>query len=447
MTFLSRILPGRKDNPAGPIIAKHVTGKVVATPRRYDKLADEGYVRNIVAYRCVSLISNNASAVPWQVFNSRTKKEFEDHPLLDLLRRPNPITSGPQFFEEAYGFFLLAGNDYIVGVGPEAEGEPPEEMWNLRPDRMRIVAGSRGMPEAYVYEHAGAKIAWDVDQMDGTSEVLHTKTFHPLDDWYGLSPLEPAASDIDQHNESGVWNLRLLQNSAAPSGYLVYAPKGEDASETLSDEQRESIKDALEERYSGAERAGRPMVLEGGLDWKQTSMSPRDMDWLKGSDKAARDIAQAFNVPAQLVGIEGSQTYANFEQATMALYDDAVIPLLDLYREQLNRWLAPTYGEDIVIRYDKDEIDGLAPRRQQTWEKVKNADWLTINEKRKETGFEDIEGGDVLLVDSNKLPLLGDDAPEDLPLEPVEGEEGEEGDDTPEERRRRFELAYGDGPS
>jgi phage portal protein BeeE len=55
----------------------------------------------------------------------------------------------------------------------------------------------------------------------------------------------------------------LLDNAARPSGALVYA--GADGT-VLTDAQHNRIKQAFAEQYQGAANAGRPLVLEGGLD-------------------------------------------------------------------------------------------------------------------------------------------------------------------------------------
>jgi HK97 family phage portal protein len=138
------------------------------------------------------------------------------------------------------------------------------------------------------------------------------------------------------------------------------------------------------------------MVLEGGLDWRDMSLSPKDMDWLAGKDVSAREIALAFHVPPQLIGIEGSLTFSNFEQARLALFDDAVLPLLDHFKDELNHWLAPQYGDDISVDYDIDGIDALAPRREKIWNRIATAPFMTINEKRAALGMAAIEGGDRL---------------------------------------------------
>ena len=346
----------------------------------------------MIAYRCIRLVSQTAAAVPWALY--KNKQRLEDHPLLTLLHRPNPMQGGAELFEAVFGFSLIAGNSYLEAVGPR--GAPPLELWTLRPDRMRVIPGAQGVPEAYRYTVNGKSADFAVDKITGRAPVLHIKNFHPLDDWYGMSPLEAAAVSIDQHNDAAKWNAALLQTSGRPSGALVYRPSHVDAPDTLTAEQRQTLKNELEQFFSGGDNAGRPLVLEGGLDWKEMSLSPKDMDWLAGKDVSAREIALAFHVPPQLIGIDGSQTFANFEQARLALFDDAVLPLLDHVKDEFNNWLTPQFGDGLHIDYDTDKIEALAPRREKVWERLTKADFLTVNEKRAALGFPAVAGGDAL---------------------------------------------------
>jgi len=385
-----------KSSLTAPLLVQCGAHQPRFTPRQYDRLADEGYQKNVIAYRCISLISQNAAAVPWLLYQGSGKNRIRlhDHPLLTLLHRPNPMQGGAEFFQSVFSFFLIAGNSYIETVGA-AQGQP-RELWALRPDRMRVVPGVSGVPEAYRYTVGGKFRDYPVDPFTGQAPVLHVKNFHPLNDWYGMSPLEAAAVSIDQHNDAARWNASLLQTSGKPSGALIYKPSHPDAPDTLTGEQRQALKAEIEQYFSGSENAGRPLILEGGLDWKEMSLSPKDMDWLAGKDISAREIALAFHVPGQLIGIDGSLTFANFEQSRLALFDDAVLPLLDHVKDELNNWLAPRFGKGLRIDYDVDKIDATAPRRQQTWDRLSRADFLTINEKRRELGFDPLAGGDAL---------------------------------------------------
>jgi phage portal protein BeeE len=128
---------------------------------------------------------------------------------------------------------------------------------------------------------------------------------------------------------------------------------------------------------------------------------------LNGSKFSKQEIAEVFGVPTQLLGIEGSQTYANFEEARYALYLLTVMPLVDLYFDELNRWLTPLYGEDLKICYDKSSIDALDYVRQRKTESMLNSTVLTINEKRELLGLppRGEAEADQLFIDPNMLPL------------------------------------------
>ncbi len=376
-----------KASATAPLLVQFGAHQPRFTPRQYDRLADEGYRKNVIAYRCIRLIAQNAAAVPWIVYQNG--REVEKHPLLDLLNRPNPGQGGAELFEALYSFFLISGNGYLEAVGPGYGA--PMELWALRPDRMRVVPGKAGVPESYRYSVGGQSKDFPVSLMGGRNPLLHLKAFHPLDDWYGMSPLEAAAVSIDQHNDAAKWNASLLQTAGRPSGAIVYRPSGSDSPDTLTADQRQALKHELEHHFSGADNAGRPLILEGGLDWREMSLSPKDMDWLAGKDVSAREIALAYHVPAQLIGISGALTFSNFEQARLALYDDAVLPLLDRVKDGLNNWLAPQFGEDVRIDYDLDKIEALAPRRQEVWSRLAGADFLTVNEKREALGYDPVE--------------------------------------------------------
>lgn len=162
---------------------------------------------------------------------------------------------------------------------------------------------------------------------------------------------------------------------------------GEGATGALSEEQYWRIKGQIDEQFSGAANAGRPLLLEGGLDWREMSLSPRDMDFIEARHAAARDIALAFGVPPQLLGIPGDNTYSNLAEARMALWEQTILPLVGATLEALSLWLAPYYGDALSIEGDTDDISALAPRRESVWERLQNADFLTNDEKRAAVGY------------------------------------------------------------
>jgi hypothetical protein len=146
--------------------------------------------------------------------------------------------------------------------------------------------------------------------------------------------------------------------------------------------------------YQGDRNAGRPLILEGGLDWREMSLSPKDMDWLSGRTNAARDIALAFGVPAQMIGLPDAQTYANMEQARLAFYEETVLPQITRVISGIDHWLCPMYRDRPDLDFDPDSISALTDKRQAQWTKIQTANFLTLNEKREAAGYGPIAGGD-----------------------------------------------------
>ncbi len=373
----------QKASATAPLISLQLQGQPQWTPRDYTSLADEGYMQNAIVYRCVRMISEAAASVPLLLSDGR--QELDNHPLLDLLRRPNQIQSGTDLLESWYGHLLVAGNAYMEAV---TVGGKLRELYSLRPDRMKIIAGKQGWPEAYEYTVNGQTVRFRQMSDQKVHPILHLALFHPTNDHYGFSPIEAAAVGIDIHNAAGSWNKALFDNSARPSGALVY--QNQDGN--LSQEQFERLKSELENNFQGSQNAGRPLLLEGGLDWKSMSLSPRDMDFIDAKHIAAREIALAFGVPPMLLGIPGDNTYANYAEANRTLWRQTILPLVNRSLKHLATWLSPLYEQELYIRVDLDQIEALSCEREILWDRVQNADFLTINEKRAAVGYAPLEG-------------------------------------------------------
>ncbi len=291
---------------------------------------------------------------------------------------------------------MVAGNAYIEAVSLDSGGSAAgdvtvRELHTLRPDRMKVVPGSDGWPEAYEYTAGGRTVRFTDPGEGALSPILQLSLFHPLDDHYGFAPVEAAAVALDLHNAAGNWNKALLDNSARPSGALVYTAKD---GGNLSAEQYERLKAELETGFTGAARAGRPLLLEGGLDWKAMSLSPKDMDFLEAKNSAAREIALAFGVPPMLLGIPGDNTYANYKEANAAFWRGTVLPLTAKIAGAIGAWLAPAFGDQLRLWFDADQVDALSADREALWARVAAADFLTVNEKRAAVGYDAVAGGD-----------------------------------------------------
>lgn len=359
-----------------PLVAFHQPAFGFFSDRAGPGLVHAGFHRNAVVYRCVRLVSEAAASIVWTVLANGA--EQHGHPAEKLMARPNPRESGTELLETLYGHLLLSGNAYAELV---TAGGAVREIHALRPDRVSLMPGPDGWPQAYEYR-VGDRVrripAGEGDQ----ANVLHLRLFDPLDDHYGFAPLSAAQVSLEMHEAASRWNKALLDNSARPSGALVYS-----SGENLSDDEFKRLKDELESAFQGTGNAGRPILLEGGLDWKPLSLSPKDMDFLEARSGAAREIALAFGVPPLLLGLPGDNTYANYAEANRAFWRTTVLPLVQRTQGAMAHWLQPRFSEEIRFEPDLDRIEALASEREALWRRVSAAPFLTDDEKREALGY------------------------------------------------------------
>ena len=358
----------------GRVAALAATHRVAWTARDTVSLTRAGFLANPMGFRVVRLIAETAAALPL-VLEDATRR-YDAHPILSLVARPNPVQGRAEFLEAVYAQLLLGGNAYVEGVAPE--GGMPGELHVLRGDRVAVVPGPDGWPAAYDYT-VGSRTHRFV-MGEGAAPVCHIRAYHPLDDHYGLSPLEAAATAIDVHNSASRWSKALLDNAARPSGAIVF--KGADGQAQMTAEQFERLQSEMELHHQGARNAGRPMLLEGGLDWKPMGFSPSDMEFHQTKEAAAREICVAFGVPPMLAGVPGDATYANYQEANRAFFRLTVLPLAARVLAALSHWLGASGGDGVELRPDLDRVPALAAERDLHWRRVAGADFLTEAEKR-----------------------------------------------------------------
>lgn len=400
-----RALFEQKVSAVGPFIAINAAGQPQFTPRNYGNLAREAYVMNVIAYAAISEVARGAASVPFLLFrrSGEERREIKNHPILTLLKRPNPTQGGAAFFEASHSYDQISGNAYIEGVGPDRR--PPRELWAHRPDRIKVIPGETALPAGYEYQVNGQIFKWEIDPITGIGPILHIRRFHPLNDWYGMGPIEPAAMSVDTHNKSSRSNAALLDNDMRPAGIIVYKDDKDGTPRGLDGPERERLLNQFTETHTGPNNRTRPVLMQGGLEYVQSALSPKDMDFLEGKSGAAREITLAYGVPPQILGIPGDNTFNNMREARQSMWENTIIPRVDHYVDELNNWLTPQFGSDLELDFDEDGIIALAPKREARWKMAQESDFITINEKRGLVGFGDIDGGDAILVPLTVAPL------------------------------------------
>lgn len=431
-----------KASQARLAIAQFQQGVAQTTPVNYEQFSQQAYQKNVYAFRAISLVAKSCSGIKWEVFSKRVggkPVEIESHPLLTLLEKPNPMMPQATFFENVVSYLLISGNSYIEKV-PEVG--PPLELWTLRPDQMRVVPGKNGYISQYIWKAGMVEKVWNVDPIKLTSPICQLKTFHPTNLYYGMSPIEAARLSLDQNNQGSLWNLGLLQNSATPSGVLQMKASDGNPSGQLTDEQYTKLRQEFYSSFAGSRNSGKPLILEGGLEWKQMAWNPKDMEFMNAKEITAEELCLAFGVPPMMLGL-GEMTYSNYGEARESFYEETVLPLMDFIRDYLNLWLVPMFGDGIYLDYDRDDIEALQGKKERKRAGLVQANWLTINEKRQADGYEPKEGWDVFVIGSQILDdpeTMEDEMEEDSNEQDQTSEMVDETEEEPEEPEAEIEA-------
>ncbi|MGP7796953.1 phage portal protein [Sphingomonas sp. CLY1604] len=336
-------------------------------PQSYEAQVRAGFVGNAIAQRAVKLVAESVATAPVTA---------SDPALAALVAARS---GGQVLLESVAAQLLLHGNAYVQ-VLRDGEGGAAA-LYALRPERVAVEVDAAGWPTAYRYQVGERRVRLDAE--GPRPDVVHIRSFNPVDDHYGMGCLGAASGAVAVHNAAGKWNKALLDNAARPSGALVYDP-GDGAA--LSADQFERLKAEMEAGFAGAGNAGRPMLLEGGLKWQALSLSPADMDFVGLKAAAAREIALAFGVPPMLLGLPGDATYANYREANRALWRLTVLPLAGTILTALAQGLAGWF-EGASLAVDLDRVPALAEDRERLWASVAAADFLSVEEKRAMVGI------------------------------------------------------------
>jgi HK97 family phage portal protein len=397
------------------------------SPWKLNNCAIEGYAGNPVVYSCINIIANACASVKLEVHKKNSKgdvKILSKHALLDLLANPNPTQTGKGFIRELVTHYLYAGEAFPLR-SPQS-GKEAKELYLLEPRQVEVEAPKDGsgavLPISYKYGTGANQAVYPVNQVTGASAVKHIKMVNPLSAWRGLSPMMPAARDIDIHNDGRQWNASLLKNGAKPSGFIELAAGT--TTDTIN-----KIVEVARRIWQGKTNAGGVAVMTAGSKFTQTSMTPKDMDFKNGLAEASKNIAMVYGVPLPLVTMEAA-TFSNLDAAKETLWTDTVLPLLDDLIGALSDFLAPAYGDGVYLAYNADSVSALENKRQIKFDRMVAAvkgSIVTPNEAREEIGFDpvDQDGADDLLIPDMMISL--DDVDEDLPN--TGGEQGGEPDE------------------
>lgn len=373
--------------------------------------ASENYVNNPIVFRAVNLLCLSSSSVELKAIECDLKngKEYElseNNPLSKLLKTPNFFTHCSEFIEKIVYNFIVYGNVFFLKINYQGL---PREIHILNQSQVQILTNSlNGKVYGYRLENFNNKDLskeYLIDQISGDCDILHFKN---LLGWknnlYGVSSIEPIVKHIQYHNNMISWNSSMLKNGARPSGAFFVKDDKSGNFQYLSSQQIEEIQNQIQ-RYSSPVNAGKPMIIQGPLEWKDFSIKPKDMDFINSDKILIKHIANALGVPTQLLGESDSASYNNFLEAKKMLFELSVLPLLNkIICSVYNHWICRPFNKKnsrisktYFIKINEESISALSDKKTDKLKSLNDCNFITINEKRKQMGLDPIEGGDKLL--------------------------------------------------
>ena len=430
-------------------IYNYLGNSILWNPENDDNYINEGYRKNATVYSIINLIAKAASSVPIQVYQKVNENELkrykamtsgmvdstiihkanllkkhalvelEHTDLHELLERPNPAQSYASWITELVAFGKLTGNRYIYGIGPDTGDNlgKYKELYVMPSQIMEVVSGGILEPiKEYRVEYNG-QYSIEADA------ICHIRDFNPYYDGsgshlYGQSPLKAGFRAMTTNNEASETGVKYLQNQMARG--VLMSEEGD-----LNEVQAQQLKDKFRSSYQSSSNAGDVIITPKKLSWVNFGLSASDLSLIEQYNASVKDLCNIYNVPVQLLNNTESSTYNNQKSAKAALYQHAVMPELYKIRDELNRWLAPKFGEKIYIDFDFSVIPELQEDMDKVVAQMTQAWWLTPNEKRAAMSYaeEDNDALNDFYVPANLLPVSNDDVDLAEPQLPAKDEE------------------------
>jgi HK97 family phage portal protein len=357
------------------------------TEWRIDNAVKNGYKINPWVFRAIQLISQNASGVPWVVYDDKMSPVWE-HPISLLFKRPNPHFSRQKLMELVVSWLELSGNAYLKLIFVNGQ---VKEIWPISPDRISPVPStdpSKFIDGYKVVRDGGAEV---IDPDFNDENILHIKLFDPSNPYLGISPLQAASKSVDLDNAQLEWNTSTMQNRGVVDGVFTFK-------RPIDGAQAQSIMERIVDKFSGRKNARKPLVIGDDATYTRLSLNPIELDFQNSRKHNREEILSVFGVPPQLIGIQDSSTYNNYAISMRIFWETTVLPLLDMIKDAFNHHFQLEGGYS--IGYDISEVAAL---RNNEDEKAKIAKTyyeigvpVSVTNEKLSLGLPAYEGWDVV---------------------------------------------------
>ena len=322
-----------------------------------------GWERHPVVHACCRLVAETVAAVRLQAGTLNTDGEFEadpDHPLSQLFDNPSPGMPGSRFRALTTTHLLLYGN----------------ALWHERrtgarvPDRLDLVHPER-LRHAYYSDELGmvAFWSWSAEQTGmlrtaPTTDVVHIPDL-AADGWlFGYPRAALALGDVVSDGEASKYVREVIQNDGSPT--LVFH-----MADLAGKDVAEQAEEVWQQKRAKRGNRGRAAFLPGTVKVEQIGFNLSDLEFPDLRRVAREDICTAFMVDPRMVGIQsatkdGGLSGEQYVEARRRVIAHAVLPVMAMIQDHATAWLAPQYGDDVVVRFNADDLSDLTENATET---------------------------------------------------------------------------------
>ena len=357
MKWTQRLSAAIKAFRLGPAVvepADKIWGK---DPETFSPPAYGDYIATSSAvYACATLRAKNVASLPLRAYRMVDGEQVEvtDGAFVDLMKTVNPHWTYNRLMQMTELSLCLWGQAFwVLERGPRGDGVP-KEIWWARPDRMRLVPDAQNYIAGWIYDWNNERLTFTPD------EVIWFRYPNPLDEFSGLSPIAATRLAIDTASGALMSNHAIFKNGLQIAG--VVSPQDKDT--TWSRDQVEFLRESLERRFKGADKAHRLAVLGQSTSFQPIGVSPKDAQFIELMKWTRSDVASVMAVPPELIGDHEHATYSNIEQAYKGLWSDCLLPEAAMLADDITEQLCKLFGGEVdFVEFDHAHVSALQPDR------------------------------------------------------------------------------------
>ena len=317
----------------------------------------------------VSLLANSCAVVPLSVKRAVGEKteEIQEHPFEIKQRRPNPLVSRFELWNNFFSFHQVTGNGYLW-LNKASENAPPDEIWNIASHKIQPVPDRNMYIDGYAFTaDNGETIKLE------TWEVVHMKQWNPLNSFVGLSKIEALAIISVGDLKMQEWNTRFFgENNARLPGILAFADQIEDG-------EWKAIKKDTRDRAAKRELMMLRGAGQGGVQWLQAASTLAEMEFQQGRRMNKQEIFDMI-APGLFGMLSENATEANARTAKATFTEFAQWSLLEATAQKVTNDILPSYGDNLIAEFDDVRVTdrALELTEQQEFSRTHTVDEIRI---------------------------------------------------------------------